>query len=274
MDINYDELFGLEAAETTDNTTAETAAQPETEPAQPEAKPETQPAEKPAEKPAEPTEEQTREERSRQAMARRLREAEERAAKAERERASELLARLTLEDPDTGERVDTLEKLEAYDRKQSEKRMQSGSPTEADIRRVIREEREKAAQPPQPQVDPQVQAQLEQIARMDPAMTDIGKILESDIGQAFRGFVGAGDDFVTAFYKARTQQAQIPAKAAEAARLKAAGKEHLGKTQSLGTEEIPVPRDEMAQFRVFFPDASEAEIRKYYNADRKKYGPK
>lgn len=274
MDINYDELFGLEAAETTDNPTAETAAQPETEPAQPEAKPEAKPEEKPAEKPAEPTEEQTREERSRQAMARRLREAEERAAKAERERASELLARLTLEDPDTGERVDTLEKLEAYDRKQSEKRMQSGSPTEADIRRVIREEQEKASQPPQPQVDPQVQAQLEQIARMDPAMTDIGKILESDIGQAFRGFVGSGDDFVTAFYKARTQQAQIPAKAAEAARLKAAGKEHLGKTQSLGTEEIPVPRDEMAQFRVFFPDASEAEIRKYYNADRKKYGPK
>lgn len=240
------------------------------------------PAEEPQaeEKPEEPAKEpekaeQDQAERARQAMARRLREAEERGARAERARMDEIIQALDLSDPDTNEAVDTADKLEAYRNKKSKERLANGKPTEADIRRIVAEEREKA-QPPKPQEnpleDPRIKAELAQIKAMDPAMVDINAIMNSDAGPKFREYVNKGLNFVDAYtLAAKDRLASINANR-EGAR--SAGKDHLNPTKQRGSGALDVPADEMALFRELNPGASAEDIQKYYNADRRKYGPK
>lgn len=252
-----------------------------------EEKPDEQPEEKPAEeKPETPAdngqkEEQNQAERARQAMARRLREAEERGAKAERERANAIIAELDLDDPDNeGSKVSDLDKAAEFLARRRKKRFASGQPTEADIQHAIQEAVAKQQQPPVPQnriSDTEKAAmdrELAQIARMDPAMTDINAILTSDIGPAFRKFVADGEDFVTSFYKAKELQVHTKEQAAAAEKAKATSKGHLTATNQRGAGALSVPAAEMAIFRELNPGASEAEIQKFYNADRKRYGPK
>lgn len=265
--VNYDELFGLETPTeepTTDNTTQD--------PAQPEQQQQTEEQAK---------EEQSREERSRQAFARRIREAEERGARAERARANALIAELDLDDPDNeGQKVSDLDKAAEYVARKRKERFASGTPTEADVRYVAQEQYDRLRQPPVPQngTDPDAQAeltrQLAQIAKMDPKMTDLGAILQSDIGPAFREYVAKGEDFVTSFYRAKELHSRVEKQAAAAAQAKAASKSHLSSTKQQGEGALPVPADEMALFRELMPGASAEEIQRYYNADRKRFGPK
>ena len=257
--VNYEELFGA-AEETTDNQDPVEEVQDET------------PEQEQEQEQEQPKPEQSKEERSRQAFARRIREAEERGAKAERERSNALIAEMNLVDPeDESKKIDDVDKARDFLARQRKARLDAGTPTEADIQHIVREQMDKAKQP---QVNPVVQAQLEQIARMDPAMKDLGAILNSDIGEAFRGFVDRGDDFVTAFYKAGKLQEQVKSKAAEADKAKASSKGHLSSTKQQGAGALSVPSDEMALFRELMPDASAEDIQRYYNADRKRYGPK
>ena len=271
MDINYEELYGLEPAEqTTDNTQDPTQEQPVVE--QKEA-----PAEEQKEAPAEQTtKEQSKEERAQQAFARRIREAEERGARAERERANALIAELDLDDPDNeGSKVSDLDKAAEFVARRRKARFASGQPTEADIQHAIQEAVARQQQPPAPQQMPdQLTRELAQIARMDPAMTDLNAILTSGIGPAFRKFVADGEDFVTSFYKAKELQAQTKEQAAAAEKAKATSKGHLTATKQQGEGALSVPADEMALFRELMPDATAEEIQKYYHADRKRYGPK
>lgn len=263
--VNYEELFGTAAEETTDTLDPAEEAQEQTTETQDEFTEEQ--TQEGAQK-----HEQSREERSRQAFARRIREAEERGARAQRERDSALIAEMQLVDPDDeSKKIDDVDKAKEFLARQRKARLDACTPTEADIQHIVREQMEKAKQP---QVNPVVQAQLEQIARMDPAMKDLGAILNSDIGEAFRGFVDRGDDFVTAFYKAGKLQEQVKSKAAEADKAKASSKGHLSSTKQQGAGALSVPSDEMALFRELMPGATEAEIQKYYNADRQKFGPK
>ena len=272
--VNFEELFGLEAQETPDNQDP-TQEQPAVE--QKEA-----PAEEQKEAPAEQTaEEQSKEERARQAFARRIREAEERGARAERERANALIAELDLDDPDNeGQKVSDLDKAAQYISRRRQERMTAGSPTEADIRHIVQEQLQQRQQPPVPQgqLSPQDRAQVDrelaQIAKMDPAMKDLNAILTSDIGPAFRQYVSKGEDFVTSFYKAKELQAQTQQQAAAAEKAKAASKGHLTSTKQQGEGALSVPAEDMAYFRELMPDATAEEIQKYYNADRKRYGPK
>lgn len=284
MEIDYNEIFGLEAEEQTTepDTAAEDAPETQEQPAeQTEEQPAEQPAEQPGEQPAEQQETQSREERSRQAMARRLREAEERGARAERERNSALLARMKIDDAETGETVDSIDKLEAYEKKLMQQRLREGRPNEEDIREVARQAaREIAAPPPAPRPaqdpadDPVIQAELAQIRAMDPEMVDINAILNSDIGPKFVGYVNRKMTFLEAYTLAAQDRIARKTAADASARAKAASKDHLKGTKTGAEGDLPVPREEMALFREFMPNATEAEIRRYYNADRKKYGPK
>ena len=271
MDINYEELYGLEAEQPTDNQQDPTQAQ----------QTEQQPAEEPKEAPAEQTaEEQSKEERARQAFARRIREAEERGARAERERANALIAELDLDDPDNeGQKVSDLDKAAAYISRKRQERFAAGNPTEADIKAVVQEQVQQRQQPPTPQgisaeEKAEMDRQLGYIAKMDPAMKDLNAILTSEIGPAFRQYVGAGDDFVTAFYKAGKLQSQAKEQAAAAEKAKANSKGHLSATKQQGEGALSVPAEDMAYFRELMPDATAEEIQRYYNADRKRYGPK
>ena len=124
-----------------------------------------------------------------------------------------------------------------------------------------------------PAVDSRVDAQLARIRAMDPEMHDLGDILRSDAGESFRRYVGMGLDFVDAYtLAARDRLEELRSRRAEdAARAKAAGKDHLSATTSRGRGALSVPAGEMAIIRALLPDATDEEIRRYYNQDRKRF---
>lgn len=178
--------------------------------------------------------------------------------------ASRIVAELGIEDADgnTVADMDALKKLAEERRKE---RMRLGNPTEADIRHIVDEQMR------QPE-EAQVQAQLDMIRDMDPEMTDLSAILKSDIGEDFRKAVEDGKTFIQAYGQAlRLKTAREKGEAGSAA-AKAAGKSHLQSTSQRGTGALDVPADELAIFRELNPGASDEDIRKYYNKDRKRFG--
>ena len=222
--------------------------------------------------------EQDHAERARQAAARREREAEvqrreARAYQQARAEVSATLQRLGIKNPKTDKVIATVEELEEYEKGLSDERLSSGTGTAEDIKRVVRDairEVQPAPQPKHPADDQESQRQLAEIRAMDPAMTDIKAILESEAGEKFRGYVNKGLNFVDAYtLAAKDRLARIQANRAGA---KAGGKSHLNATRQQGVGALSVPADEMVLFRELNPDATEADIQKYYNADKKKFG--
>ena len=216
---------------------------------------------------------QTQRERARQAEGRRRREAEAAGRRAAREEISAALARAGWRDRTTGAAVDDVDKLLAYDAKLRQDRSPLGprpvrgdSPAPASERPPVTGTAE----------DPRIRQELEQIRALDPEMTDLGAIIRSEAGQRFREYVRRGLDFLDAYKLAAEERLASlrQGRAAEAARLRAASKDHLSGTKTQGTGAAAVPRDVEANYRVFFPDASAADIQRMYNADLKKYGRK
>lgn len=291
MEIDYDELFNIETgadiAESTADEAKDTAQETQETEAGQEAAQEENPenGQETAENEQETREakdkkpEQTPEERARQAEGRRRREAEEAGRKAERAEISAVISRLGLTDPETGEAVDDYDKLKAYEAKVSDKRIAAGKANKEDIRRVVREEQQRAEQeeqPAEPTEDPRIRQELDAIRKMDPEMTDLGAILQSEAGERFKGYVRKGLGFLDAYKLAAEERlARLrSASAEEAARVKAASKDHLSATGTRGTGPATVPRDVEREYRIFFPGATQAEIQRMYTEDQKKYGKK
>ena len=125
-----------------------------------------------------------------------------------------------------------------------------------------------------PAGDEQVRAQLARIRAMDPEMRDLGDILSSDAGPRFRQYVSMGLDFVDAYTLAARERLEElrDRRTADRIRAKAAGKGHLSATNTRGQGSVSVPAGEMAVIRALLPDATDEEIRRYYNQDRKRFG--
>lgn len=287
MDINYDELFGIEPASAAEEAPAEPAEESQEQPAQ------EQPVEGEEEQPAEQGEvtppvpkEMSKEERARQAEGRRIREREARAREegraAERAHFSEIVKRMGWTNPKTQQPITNADEFEAYDKELTASRFAAGNPTESDVRMVVQDEITKATAPKQaepqisPMEDPRIQAELAQLSALDPDVKDLKSILTGPYGDKFRGYVAKGLSFVESYKLAAEDKLsqRRSGQAAEAARIKAASKEHLSATGTRGQGAISVPPDEMALFREFLPNATPEEIQAYYNQDRKRYGPK
>ena len=219
---------------------------------------------KPAAPPKPP---QDRAENARQAEGRRIREREQRAYQAARAEVSETLRRLGIENPDDGTTIDSVDALEAYEKALSDRRINSGNANADDVRRIVRE----TVQAPQQQSDAP-QRELDMIRDMDPTMTDLGAILNSDIGPAFRQYVQQGASFTQAYGRALREKNARAEGASAAAAAKASSKGHLGSTSTRGDGAMEVPADEMALFRELCPDMTSAEIQRFYTEDRKKFG--
>ena len=267
--INYDEVFGEEQAPEATQTAPDAAPAQEASPQDASAEGQQEGAES-AQEAAKP--QQSAEENARQAAGRRLREREAAARAAARAEMSETLRRLGMTNPDTGEVVDTVDKLEEYERGLSQARIASGRPTEEDIRRVAREEMngQRPVQEQKAPTEADYAAEVAEISRLDPSVTSLGDILRSEAGPKFREYVAKGLNFVDAYtLAARDKLAQ---RQTEAARVKAAGKDHLSATQSVhaGEGDAPVPADELEIFRAMMPDVSDTEFRKYWNKNRRK----
>lgn len=260
LDSLFDDVFKEEGAE-----------QPEAAPAGDDDRKEGSdtPKENKEQKPAQDAEENRRQAENRRRREQQQAQMIERAVAAERAEMDSVVASLGIENPETGESFKTAADLKTYAKSLRKARGEAGKLTEADIREIARE----TMQPKQEDVDnAEVARQLEMIRELDPAMADLGAILQSDIGESFRKYVNEGATFVQAYGRATREKAAITdgTKAAEAA--KAAGKGHLGATSSRGQGALEVPADEMALFKELCPEMSSAEIQKFYNEDRKKFG--
>ena len=119
-----------------------------------------------------------------------------------------------------------------------------------------------------------IPGQLAEIRAMDPEMTDLNAILRSEAGNRFRDYVRRGLNFTEAYtLAARERLANIAAgRAGSTALAKAAGKAHLTATGTRGAGAPAVPADELALFRALNPGVPDADIQKYYAADRKRFG--
>ena len=259
MEDNLDSLF--EGVFDTDNTPTETPAETSPETSADDKRQKEAPSG--AETQAKP--EQDAQERARQAEGRRRYEAE----------MSATIQQVGIEKPD-GSLITSADELDSFVKAQRDDRLAKGSPTEADINALI-DKRLRQTQQPAMQENQlsqsdraQVDRQLAEIRQMDPEMRDLGAILQSEAGPKFRALVEKGLDFIDAYkLAAETRLAKINENRAGA---KGAGKDHLVGTSQRGAGALDVPADEMAFFKAVNPDATDEEIRKYYNSDRKKFG--
>lgn len=247
----------------------------------------------------------------RQAQQRRaVEEAIARERAAEDQRWKEFFATAGLKSPVDGKPITTREEYEAYQRAVEERRirqnLQKGQLLPEDIEAIVRkaiaqqaaagkagetysEERGETKGRSQPwQTDrgrnadfgqtkgrdvtrEQVDAELEEIRRLDPEMVDLKTILESETGEEFRAAVSRGATFIEAFKLAnfdRLQQrnsAETARRAEQAARNKARSKDHLQTSRTSGSGSVPVPADVKEMYRYLMPGKTDAEILEHYN---------
>ena len=219
--------------------------------------------------------EQSLQERARQAEGRRLREREQQGFNAGYSRAraemDELLKKIGIENPATGGTVNSVDALADYYKGMRDQRMAAGQGTAQDMKDVVLEaiQEERAKNAPT-SGSGEVERQIAEIRAMDPEMTDLGAVLRSEAGPAFRAYVAKGFNFVDAYTLAAKERLNRISGNRERARQ--SGKDHLSATNTRGKGAVTVPPSVMAQFRALVPGATDEEIRKFYAADQKRLG--
>ena len=113
-----------------------------------------------------------------------------------------------------------------------------------------------------------IQAEIAEISKLDPSVRNLGDILNSPTGKEFYANVQKGYSFLDAFRLANFER--ITASRAEAARQQAVmnsrGKDHMnGVNTNRSDGALSVPAADMAMFRTFNPNATQADIQAYYN---------
>lgn len=296
-EINFYEALGVTPPQETSDTPAEISAETDTT-EQPENKTEeisegvTEEGENEQEA-AEPAEEekpedndkskQSKEERSRNAAARRKAELDaaiEKARQEERDKAlNDFLAQAGLTDPLNDDKpIITIEDYKAYkaayEADKLSKNLKSGKLTPEDLAKAVAETEpvkklaQLAEETERLKAETKIQEELRQIHALDPSVSTVEDILKMDTSKEFYAYVQKGNSFIDAFYLANREK--LSNKSQEIAKQKALtsaqSKDHLAPhTKQRGQGSVPVPPDEMANFRVFMPNATDAEIQAYYN---------
>lgn len=304
-DIDYNALFGLDAGEN-EPETAEPAASQEgaEEDAQEESdvqeQAETQEdtaeeahtGEKEPET-AEPEKAQGKEQNARYAAARRKAEAERDAAvqraKAEADGLlKDVLAASGLADPFTGKAITTREEFEQYKKGRADEKRRSiqrkagmsdaefegfiESLPEVQAAKQAQAAAEKAAQEArQAQAQARIDEEIAEIGKLNPeikALADLTK--RPEYGEIYskvqRGYTLL-DAYKLANLDALTSRAREAGK--QQARNAADGKTHMGKTKSRGAGDVELTQEELAQFRIFNPEATEDEVRGWLRKHKK-----
>ena len=117
-----------------------------------------------------------------------------------------------------------------------------------------------------------IDAELVEIHKLDPSINVVEDLLAMPNSKAFYDLVKKGNSFLDAFRLANFDR--LTAARAEAAKQQAIrnthGKDHLtGTGVSQGTGALAVPADEMKMFKIFNPEATDAEITAWYNKQKK-----
>lgn len=113
-----------------------------------------------------------------------------------------------------------------------------------------------------------IEAEIAEIRKLDPSVKDLGSILNGPTGKEFYANVQKGYSFLDSYRLAnfdRLTEAKAQA-ARQQAVLNDRGKGHMtGAGNSRGSGALSVPAADMAMFRTFNPNATEADIQAYYN---------
>lgn len=117
-----------------------------------------------------------------------------------------------------------------------------------------------------------LEAQLRAIREIDPAVRAPEDLLRGGDTEALRGYLRLGLDLKDAYFLANRERLLAQAAARRSAEELQAGKAHLKASVSRGEGAPTVPAGEAALYRQLMPGLSEAEIRRHYGEDRKKYG--
>lgn len=277
MEINYNELFGIEPdVGANEQEIAEPVADDMPEGV------EEQEAAEPADEPAE-----AEDENAKYAAARRKAEAERdeaiAQAKAERKRTvEEILTAIDMQDPYTGRRITTEEELAEYRKKHDEERSaefkrRAGMGDEeyksfVDSLPEVRAAKEAEAAANFAKKRAEIEEDLKKIQEADPNVTDFVALTKTEGYSRISDLYGKGVSLYDAYklvnYDKMVERAASASK--QAAINAARSKSHLTSTAQRGTGSVDVPADVMAQYRLFLPDASIEDIRKHYNKSRKK----
>ena len=112
-----------------------------------------------------------------------------------------------------------------------------------------------------------MEADLAEIRKLDPAVNSLEDFFALDRAEELKTAISRGQTLLSAYRN--TYFDRLVAAAAEQARTQALssqrGREHLGTVTPQGGGTVSVPPDEMRIFRAVNPQASEADIAKYYN---------
>lgn len=193
-----------------------------------------------------------------------------------------ILKNMGLKDPDTGDPIESVAQLKAFQKKQADaamqKRLREGKLTERDIARVVADQMEQSQQQTQRQQEQaaarqRINDELAQIMEMDKSITCVGDLLTMPGAEEFKKKVDKGYSFLDAFTLVRGPELQkAKAEAIKQSALNnARGKEHLHATGGgRGTGAVTVPKDVLAMYRVFNPGATDAQIQAHYNKNKRK----
>lgn len=234
---------------------------------------------------------QSKAERAKYAAARRKAEAERDAAvKAAREEAirdaqramDDMVSSLGMKDPFTGKPIKTKAELDAYRAAESadrrEKILKRAGMTNEEYKEFVdnlpevKEARAAKEQAGEQAARQKVEAQLLEIAKMDPSVKTLADLAKTENYQKVYDMVTRGYDLLDAYKLAnfdRVQKATADS-TRQAAMNSAAGKSHMSKTTMRGVGAVSVPTDIAEAYRVFDPDITDAEIQKHYTRYAKK----
>ena len=142
------------------------------------------------------------------------------------------------------------------------------TPAMKQVQQVVRQQEEAARQQSMEATQARINAEIQEIHKMDPTINDVRDLLKMPAAKEFYALVKKGNSFLDAFRLANYDR--LTAAAAEAAKQQAMNnarsKDHLtGSGPQRGQGSSPVPADEMAMFKAINPGATDAEIQSYYN---------
>lgn len=189
-----------------------------------------------------------------------------------------------LVNPFTKEAITDMEGFNAWRKEQDNRRLQNelqtGKLTKETLNELIdqhpavqaareaqQRESQAAEQASQAEMEREVERQLSEIRKKDPSIKTVADLMNRPYSKEFYAAVQRGNNFLDAFYLATRDQEQ--AVTAEAARQSAMnnmnGKKHLRATGIGGKAGATVTAEERKMFKLFNPEASDADIQKYQN---------
>ncbi len=118
----------------------------------------------------------------------------------------------------------------------------------------------------------EIDRQIAEIREMDPSITSFDDLPKMENYPRFYELVKRGNTLTDAFRLVNLdkQTAQPREQDKQAALNQVAPKSHLDRTTTRGAGAVQIPADVMAQYRMFNPDATEAEIRAHWARQKKK----